>query len=191
MATTAERIRTALEVRGMRQFELAGLTGIGKSSISTYLSGAYVPKQKNLHKIAKVLGVSEAWLMGEDVPMERSDYKLNAGLMELDEGEVPVIFGDDIRDSVAEELNSLGYDVKLTSSDPCTSSTVIVLDRRSSIKAMFHNTDFVVKKGETPYDRARKISNTITGDILKKYSQLSKTDKEIVDLMLNRSQTKE
>ncbi len=55
----------------MKQSELVALTGIGKSSISTYISGEYEPKQKNLYRIAKALDVSEAWLMGLDVPMER------------------------------------------------------------------------------------------------------------------------
>lgn len=74
MATIANRIKEAMELRGMKQVDLVSLTGIGKSSISTYLSGEYEPKQKNIYKIAKALNVSEAWLMGEDVPMERTDY---------------------------------------------------------------------------------------------------------------------
>jgi len=57
----------------MRQADLVNLTGIGKSSISTYISGEYEPKQKNIYKIAKALDVSEAWLMGLDVPMERKE----------------------------------------------------------------------------------------------------------------------
>lgn len=71
MATIAQRMREALELRQMKQAELALKTGIGKSSISTYLTGEYNPKQINLYKIAKALNVSEAWLMGLDVPMER------------------------------------------------------------------------------------------------------------------------
>lgn len=74
MATIANRIKEAMTVRGMKQVDLVSLTGIGKSSISTYLSGEYEPKQRNIYKIAKALDVSEAWLMGEDVPMERFDY---------------------------------------------------------------------------------------------------------------------
>lgn len=74
MATIASRIKEAMALRGMKQVDLVSLTGIGKSSISTYLSGEYEPKQKNIYKIAKALAVSEAWLMGEDVPMERNDY---------------------------------------------------------------------------------------------------------------------
>lgn len=72
MGTTAERLRKALDMRQMKQSELAAITGIGKSSISTYLSGDYLPKQRNVYKMALALDVSEAWLMGADVPMERS-----------------------------------------------------------------------------------------------------------------------
>lgn len=73
MSTTSERLRQALSLRNMKQSELSERTGIGKSSISTYLSGAYLPKQRNIYKMAQVLDVDEAWLMGLDVPMERSD----------------------------------------------------------------------------------------------------------------------
>ena len=69
MKTIAERIREGLEIREMKQSELVSATGIGKSSISTYLSGDYEPKQRNIYKIAQALHVSEAWLMGYDVPM--------------------------------------------------------------------------------------------------------------------------
>lgn len=73
MDTIANRLRAALELRGMKQAELVELTGIGKSSISTYLRGSYIPKQKNIYKIAKALNVNEAWLMGEDVDPTRQN----------------------------------------------------------------------------------------------------------------------
>lgn len=69
--TISQRIKEGLEIRGMKQSELVEITGIGKSSISTYISGAYEPKQKNIYKIAKALNVNEAWLMGLDVEMDR------------------------------------------------------------------------------------------------------------------------
>lgn len=71
MDTIANRIKFAMEQRNMKQSDLVRITGIGKSSISTYLTGAYEPKQKNIYKLAKALNVNEAWLMGNDVPMER------------------------------------------------------------------------------------------------------------------------
>lgn len=72
MATISERIVEGLRIRKLKQTDLVKLTGIGKSSISTYIAGNYEPKQKNIYKIAKALNVSESWLMGYDVPMQRN-----------------------------------------------------------------------------------------------------------------------
>lgn len=69
-AVRAQRIREGLEARGMTQKELCELTGIPKSAMSQYCSGAFAPKQARTAAIAKALSVSEAWLMGCDVPME-------------------------------------------------------------------------------------------------------------------------
>ena len=78
MATIAQRINEALKIRDMKQADLVRLTGIGKSSISTYISGEYEPKQRNIYKIALALNVNEAWLMGYDVPMDRKKLNLNS-----------------------------------------------------------------------------------------------------------------
>lgn len=69
-AETKDRIKEALEIRDMKQSELVERTGIDKGQMSSYISGKYKPKQKNLHLMAKVLSVDEAWLMGYDVPMD-------------------------------------------------------------------------------------------------------------------------
>ena len=73
METTAERIREGLLLRELKQSDLAERTGISKGALSSYISGRYVPKQTNIYKIAKALNVSEPWLMGEDVPIERQN----------------------------------------------------------------------------------------------------------------------
>ena len=67
------RIKEALKLRGMKQADLVRLTGIGKSGIRQYISGKFVPRQNATHAIAKALNVSEAWLMGFDVPIQRSE----------------------------------------------------------------------------------------------------------------------
>lgn len=71
MKTTAERIREGMEIRSLKQADLVEMTGISKGSLSSYISGRYIPKQTNVYLIAKALNVNEAWLMGLDVPMER------------------------------------------------------------------------------------------------------------------------
>ena len=73
METIASRMKKAMSILNITQAELVKRTGIGKSSICTYLTGEYEPKQKNLYKIANALNVNEAWLMGYDVPMEKQN----------------------------------------------------------------------------------------------------------------------
>ncbi len=65
------RIEEALRIRGMKQVELAEKTGISRGTINNWLKNKYQPKQKALYTLAKALGVSEMWLAGYDVPMER------------------------------------------------------------------------------------------------------------------------
>lgn len=66
-----KRIEKALIIRNMKQSDLCKCADIPKSSLSLYLKGAYEPKQDNIYKMAEALNVSEIWLMGYDVPMER------------------------------------------------------------------------------------------------------------------------
>lgn len=70
----SKRMKEAMELRNMKQVELCEKTGLGKSAISQYLSGTYEPKQKGVYLIAKALDVSEAWLMGYEVPIERVEH---------------------------------------------------------------------------------------------------------------------
>ena len=69
--TFANRLKMALEYNNMKPVELANKTHINKSLISNYLSGAFKAKQDKLDIIARTLNVSEAWLMGYDVDMDR------------------------------------------------------------------------------------------------------------------------
>ena len=73
--TCANRIKTALKYRRMKQVELCELAKVPESSLSLYLKGAYEPKQDRIYMMAHALNVSEAWLMGYDVPMERTSVK--------------------------------------------------------------------------------------------------------------------
>lgn len=82
------RIRIALNIRRMKQSELCQITKIPKSALSQYISGCYEPKQDRIYLIAKTLDVSEAWLMGYDVPMERDKENAPTPTKEdLSEGE--------------------------------------------------------------------------------------------------------
>lgn len=68
---TKNRIAEALNKRGMKAVDLVEKSGVKKSSLSSYISQRWQPKQKALFAMAKALDVSELWLAGYDVPMER------------------------------------------------------------------------------------------------------------------------
>lgn len=69
--TFANRLTRALSIRNMKPIELAEITKIDKSKISSYMSGRYKAKTDGLKIIADALSVSPVWLMGYDVPMEK------------------------------------------------------------------------------------------------------------------------
>ncbi len=68
----SQRLKEVLKIKNIRASELSRLSNVSKSSISHYLKGDWVGKQDVIYDIAHALDVSEAWLMGYDVPMERT-----------------------------------------------------------------------------------------------------------------------
>lgn len=65
------RLRKAMDISGKTQADLVRETEISKGTLSRYLSGKFEPKQIAINKLAVALNVSEMWLWGCDVPMER------------------------------------------------------------------------------------------------------------------------
>ena len=83
-AELKDRLRQALSDNNMKPIELSEKTDIPKSMVSYYLSGRSLPKADRIYKISKVLGVSEAWLMGYDVQKSRtSEQKKNDDLVKI------------------------------------------------------------------------------------------------------------
>ena len=83
-AEIKDRLKEALEARQMRAIDLAEATEVPKSAISFYLAGKSKPKADRLYIIAQALNINEAWLLGYNVPMERSpESKKNDQLAKL------------------------------------------------------------------------------------------------------------
>ena len=70
-----DRLDEALTIKGMRPIRLADQTGIPRGTISYYLKGKSMPKADRLKTICEVLNISEAWLLGYNVPMERTSVE--------------------------------------------------------------------------------------------------------------------
>ena len=88
------RLYEAMTAKGKKAVDLTRDLQIPKSAISQYLSGkSQNMDSERLYKIAQYLDVSEPWLMGYDVPMERkppeklgalaADVLLNPDLLRL------------------------------------------------------------------------------------------------------------
>ncbi|WP_409969566.1 hypothetical protein RFF05_06550 [Bengtsoniella intestinalis] len=80
-SSTSKRLAEVMAARGMRQIDVLTAAApycekynvkIGKNALSQYLSGKVEPGQERLSILGMALGVSEAWLMGYDVPIEKN-----------------------------------------------------------------------------------------------------------------------
>lgn len=78
---TAIRINRIMAERNLRQVDILERVKpfcikydikMNKSDLSQYVSGKVEPSQEKLVILGMALNVSEAWLMGFDVPMERT-----------------------------------------------------------------------------------------------------------------------
>ena len=59
----AIRLKQAMENAGLTASELSKESNVGKSDISNYLNGKYLPKQDKCYLLAKALNVDPGWLM--------------------------------------------------------------------------------------------------------------------------------
>lgn len=110
METTANRIKKAMDLRDMRQADLAEKTKISKGALSSYITGRYTPKQNNIYLIAKALNVNEAWLMGYDVPMERNSQTEEPSLTAKDERDIAKDLENIMRKLTTGEAGPAAYD---------------------------------------------------------------------------------
>lgn len=83
-AELKDRLQHALNIREKKSVDLVRDLNIPKSAVSQYLSG----KSQNmdsgrLYSICKYLDVSEPWMLGFDVPMERKIEKKNDAIASI------------------------------------------------------------------------------------------------------------
>lgn len=82
ISNTSERLKTLMESRNLRQVDILEKcepyckqygVQLKKNALSEYVNGKTEPGQHKLTILGLALNVSEAWLMGYDVPMEREN----------------------------------------------------------------------------------------------------------------------
>lgn len=72
---TANRLKEALNTRGMTARELSTRSGVSEASISQYINGTHKPGNISCGKIAEVLDCDPVWLMGFDSISPFSEHK--------------------------------------------------------------------------------------------------------------------
>lgn len=81
ITNTATRLKEIITERGIRQVDILHAAKphcdhygvkLEKNDLSQYVNGKVEPGQEKLTILGLALNVSEAWLMGYDVPMERN-----------------------------------------------------------------------------------------------------------------------
>ena len=79
--TTSDRLKQIMSERNLKQIDILNLASpyckkyeikLNKNDLSQYVSGKVEPGQNKLYILGLALNVSEAWLMGFDVPMNKS-----------------------------------------------------------------------------------------------------------------------
>lgn len=178
VATFKERLIEAMKKNNMKAIDLSEKTGISKARISQYVNGVYIPKSKSTLAIAKALNVSETWLMGLDVPMERMISNNNTDLL------------------LPSNYNPLEY---RSSSDVVRYLRESKNMSRAEFASVLHCTEKTIKNIEEGHklvsiNLARKISNCFglpmpntlfSATLYDRYQKLNKRDISIVDTLLD------
>lgn len=178
MKTTSDRIKEGMEIRGLKQSDLVEKTGISKGALSSYISGRYAPKQNNIYLISKALNISESWLMGNDVPMERhlknipSSTAVVINVLGRVAAGIPMDAIEEIIDTeeISQKMDADGeyFALKISgdSMEPKISNGVIVIVRKQSnaddgnlVIAMVNGYDAVCKRLKKYKDGIALVSN--------------------------------
>lgn len=136
---TSTRLQELMDIKNINQVDLCQRTGIPKSSMSMYLSGERSPRQNRLSQIAEKFNISEAWLMGYDVPMERTDSLSDETLSQKDKRDIL----DIISSTKAELLSQEGL---MFDGDPASPEAI-----ESILNAMEIGMEMAKKKNKEKY----------------------------------------
>ena len=128
-----------MDIKNINHVDLCQRTGIPKSSMSMYLSGERSPRQNRLSQIAEKFNISEAWLMGYDVPMERTDSLSDETLSQKDKRDIL----DIISSTKAELLSQEGL---MFDGDPASPEAI-----ESILSAMEIGMEMAKKKNKEKY----------------------------------------
>jgi transcriptional regulator with XRE-family HTH domain len=107
IASLKDRLQYAMDIREKKAVDLVKDLKIPKSAVSQYLSGkSQKMDSERLNDICIYLNVSEPWLLGYDVPMERMRKEIEEKPAEMAERHFEIMMDEDIAE-IFDEFKSL------------------------------------------------------------------------------------
>lgn len=171
--TTADRLVYLMESKGLKQCDIVALckpycekygVTISKNNISQYINGKTSPNSSKLSILGMALNVSEAWLMGYDVPKEREkahmDSSLPVGIRPITKKRFPMLgeiacgkplYANEDHESYIDASSNIDADFCLTAKGD------------SMIDARIHDGDVVFIK-QMPIVENGEIAAVVIGD---------------------------
>lgn len=150
-SNTAERLQYIMRERNYRQVDILEKckpycdrynVKLGRSYLCQCIQGAFEPKQDKLHILSQALGVSEAWLMGFDVPMNGEAIEVNT-----DYASLPII-GSVAAGIPLEECQDIDGYVEVSGE---TDGTFALRVHGDSMEPELHDRDVVIIKRQASY----------------------------------------
>lgn len=115
MSTFSGLLKQAMSERNINQAELSALTGIGKSSISQYLSGKNKPNMKAMNTLVAALDVSINYFEGKTTSPDYTDDL--QGIKNVSVKQAAILLGKSeqfVRISIQRGIVPFGFAVKMT-----------------------------------------------------------------------------
>lgn len=157
ISTTSKRLKHIMQLRNLKQVDILNLakpycekydTKLTKVDLSQYVSGKVEPGQAKLFVLANALHVSEAWLMGLDVPSNpTSTSQIDAEIYSI--GERLANFDTNVAyfTNFHKVLNILGYSL----------STNWDIDSKGRTIDLLETKDY---KYEVPHSKIKEIAES-------------------------------
>lgn len=89
-----ERIQQKLEEKNLKQADIARATGKSTAAVTKWLKGDNIPKAENLKAIAKLLNVSDEWLLTgkeNNKPVSNIEHESNVSFINTPLREIPLL----------------------------------------------------------------------------------------------------
>ena len=174
MQTTAQRLKQIMVERSLKQADILQMAQpycdkyhikLNKSDLSQFVNGKVIPGQWKLTILGLALGVSESWLMGLDVPMERekaSDFPQSPDILPLPKTKrVPLLGTIACGEPILAEENLEGY---VEAADEVEADFALRCRGDSMINAGIHHGDLLLIRQQADVDNGDIAVVAVNGD---------------------------